>query len=116
MATDVKVPGAASVAKITPIREKADQLLNQAIVDGKIQGDPDAAKRALGVPIFSEGTVTLDERTGKPIVPATEVPSFTAGSTTPPPAVTPVPAGGQTAGQSAGQNQGEKTPARAAAP
>lgn len=67
---------ALSETKLPSVQEHARAIQAKMVQDGTIKADPKAAMEAAGFPIFSKGTVTLDENTGEPIVPAVAKPDF----------------------------------------
>lgn len=64
------------------IAAHAQKLLDQGIKDGKIVADSAGALAAAAMPSFSEGTLAIDDNTGKPIIPGNAVtaPQITDGT------------------------------------
>lgn len=63
------------------VREKADQIIKEAVDSGRIAPDGTASDTAALTPTFSKGTAALDPNTGRPVVPRAqgEAPPFEAG-------------------------------------
>lgn len=66
--------------KLPSVRDHAYALRDELIEKGDIAPDASSAAAAAGLPVFSKGTATLDENTGRPIT-RPEAPEFTAGET-----------------------------------
>jgi hypothetical protein len=65
------------------IAAHAQKLIDAKIADGTIVPDSNSAVAAAAMPSFSEGTLALDDRTGRPIIPGNAVtaPAITDGTT-----------------------------------
>jgi len=65
------------MAKLPSVADHARTLMDQLTAEGKIEPDAASTAAAAAIPSFSGGTVAIDEKTGKTILPGTAVPDTT---------------------------------------
>ncbi len=64
--------------RLPSVKDHAREIQAKMVQEGTIKADSKAAMEAAGFPVFSKGTVALDENTGEPVAQAVEQPDFGA--------------------------------------